>query len=350
MKRNLERGKPIALVTSGGTLIPLERRTVRFIDNFSTGTRGAALAERLLDHGYAVIFLHRKSSKRPFSRRAHEAIDIAVAAAALEGPASESGEVALQAGHLSLLRHAAALQSDALLEVPFESISDYLASLRCTVTAAGLGREKTMILLAAAVSDFALPADQVSEHKIQSRATGASGLELRLAPVPKVLGLIKEAWAPASFAVSFKLETDESLLSSKAAGAIDAYGVDAVVANILERRYDQVKIVRRKAAEAAAGMEGDSEGWITTSEGTYPHVRNDIPSRGALELVTETIARPPGVHAAVGVSGSERKVTSADDLLEDILSERLFQLHSNHMRSADARVLKTNKASTVPSR
>ena len=34
-----------ALVTSGGTTVPLERRTVRFIDNFSSGNRGAALTE-----------------------------------------------------------------------------------------------------------------------------------------------------------------------------------------------------------------------------------------------------------------------------------------------------------------
>lgn len=35
----------IVVVTSGGTTIPLERNTVRFIDNFSTGTRGAKSAE-----------------------------------------------------------------------------------------------------------------------------------------------------------------------------------------------------------------------------------------------------------------------------------------------------------------
>ena len=30
---------------SGGTTVPLESRTVRFIDNFSVGTRGATSAE-----------------------------------------------------------------------------------------------------------------------------------------------------------------------------------------------------------------------------------------------------------------------------------------------------------------
>ena len=34
----------LAVVTSGGTTVPLEQRTVRFIDNFSTGTRGARSA------------------------------------------------------------------------------------------------------------------------------------------------------------------------------------------------------------------------------------------------------------------------------------------------------------------
>ena len=30
---------PVALVSSGGTTVPLEQKTVRFIDNFSTGGR-----------------------------------------------------------------------------------------------------------------------------------------------------------------------------------------------------------------------------------------------------------------------------------------------------------------------
>lgn len=37
--------KKVVIVTSGGTTVPLEKNTVRFIDNFSTGTRGATSAE-----------------------------------------------------------------------------------------------------------------------------------------------------------------------------------------------------------------------------------------------------------------------------------------------------------------
>jgi len=38
-------GRPVVLITSGGTKVPLERNAVRFLDNFSTGTRGARLTE-----------------------------------------------------------------------------------------------------------------------------------------------------------------------------------------------------------------------------------------------------------------------------------------------------------------
>jgi hypothetical protein len=37
--------KPVVLVTSGGTTVPLEKNTVRFIDNFSGGSRGSISTE-----------------------------------------------------------------------------------------------------------------------------------------------------------------------------------------------------------------------------------------------------------------------------------------------------------------
>lgn len=38
-------GRPVVCVTAGGTATPLESNTVRIIDNFSTGRRGALSAE-----------------------------------------------------------------------------------------------------------------------------------------------------------------------------------------------------------------------------------------------------------------------------------------------------------------
>ncbi|OTF72513.1 hypothetical protein BLA29_009374 [Euroglyphus maynei] len=37
--------RKIILITSGGTTVPMEHNTVRFIDNFSAGTRGSASVE-----------------------------------------------------------------------------------------------------------------------------------------------------------------------------------------------------------------------------------------------------------------------------------------------------------------
>ena len=58
--------RPLVVITSGGTTVPLERNCVRFIDNFSKGTRGALSAEQFLQAGYAVIFLSRHGSAQPF--------------------------------------------------------------------------------------------------------------------------------------------------------------------------------------------------------------------------------------------------------------------------------------------
>ena len=58
------------LVTSGGTSVQLEKQTVRSIENFSTGTRGALSTEQFLkqDPNTIVIFLCRNTSKKPFLR------------------------------------------------------------------------------------------------------------------------------------------------------------------------------------------------------------------------------------------------------------------------------------------
>jgi hypothetical protein len=70
----------------------------------------------------------------------------------------------------------------------------------------------------------------MADHKIQSSA----GLTMELSQVPKVLGALTSNWAPGAFVVSFKLETDSSILLSKASGAIYKYGVHMVVANLLQ--------------------------------------------------------------------------------------------------------------------
>jgi hypothetical protein len=67
--------------------------------------------------------------------------------------------------------------------------------------------------------------------------------------VPKLLGSFKQAvtregaWAPEAVLVSFKLETNACILAAKAAGALDKYGVDLVVANQLQTYRRRVTLV-----------------------------------------------------------------------------------------------------------
>ena len=179
----------IVCVTSGGTTVPLERNTVRFIDNFSTGNRGAALAERFLAEGYAVIFVHRDSSAFPFARR------LLPPAVSPEEWLRSLGDAAATAERERATATFSAC-APRLLALPFTAVSEYLALLReasCALAPAGA---RAMVCLAAAVSDFYVPDDALPEHKIQSAAgggdTAADGsLTLQLQPVPKMLGAIK---------------------------------------------------------------------------------------------------------------------------------------------------------------
>lgn len=56
------------LITSGGTIEPID--DIRHIGNFSSGTTGAILAEKLLEAGHIVYYLHSKDAKQPFERLA----------------------------------------------------------------------------------------------------------------------------------------------------------------------------------------------------------------------------------------------------------------------------------------
>lgn len=72
--------------------------------------------------------------------------------------------------------------------------------------------------------------------------SSSGNLHLQLSQVPKMLGTLRSAWAPGAFVVSFKLETDDSILGDKATGAMQKYGMHAVVANLLATRFKQVRL------------------------------------------------------------------------------------------------------------
>mmetsp|Transcript_10158 Transcript_10158/g.22884 ORF Transcript_10158/g.22884 Transcript_10158/m.22884 type:complete len:338 (-) Transcript_10158:191-1204(-) len=259
--------KRVALVTSGGTTVPLERRTVRFIDNFSSGNRGAATVENLLRSGYSVIFLHRHGSAFPFIRKQMAAVGSSTVPSHAWWADSAAAVAAGTAG----------LDLDAtFLPLQFQTIFEYLFLLRsCSIALRPLGC-KALLLLAAAVSDFYIPASAMENDKIQS---SIDGLTLRLQNVPKMLGAIRQ-WAPEACLVSFKLETNENILRAKAAGAMKKYNVNAVVANNLLTYKDVVHILRAATSNKEVHIEAESIQGDETAE---------IPVRG---LEASTIRRP----------------------------------------------------------
>lgn len=279
-------GRRVVLVTSGGTTVPLERQTVRFIDNFSAGTRGATSAEYFLESGYAVIFLHRQFSLLPYSRHYSHATNCFLDFLH-EGPNNAVvANAEYQQKMLGVLRkYQSAKQKNLLLTLSFTTINDYLFELRAIAQLMRPLGPSGLLYLAAAVSDFFVPPERMVEHKIQStNATDVKDNEeeetfdnfdslpaiprskrliVDLDPVPKFLKNLVDGWAPEGMIVSFKLETDPEILVHKAQYSLDRYQHHLVIGNLLATRKWEVVFV----------APGQKDRWIRVRKGK----REDVP-------------------------------------------------------------------------
>ncbi|PVU86272.1 hypothetical protein BB559_006570 [Furculomyces boomerangus] len=218
IKINKEAGRKVVLVTSGGTTVPLENNTVRFIDNFSAGTRGSASAEMFI-------------KKQHYSMPELGFLDFL--------NVDDSGNIHVKESlKKSLVQDIKtfndAISDNRLIMPSFISLSDYLFALReITFQLSTLG-PKSMFYLAAAVSDFFIPSKEMVEHKIQS---SDGELSLKMNQVPKFLKPL--------------LETDEKMLEPKARLSLEKYGHQAVVANMLHTRKQVVWIIQKEHIESA---------------------------------------------------------------------------------------------------
>ncbi|PBP16649.1 DFP-domain-containing protein [Diplocarpon rosae] len=323
-------GRRVVLITSGGTTVPLERQTVRFIDNFSAGTRGATSAEYFLEAGYAVIFLHRQFSLLPYSRHyshaTHCFLDFLH-----EGP---DGQVVAneeyRAKMLAVLKkYNSAKEKKMLLTLPFTTINDYLFVLRAIAQLMRPLGPSGLLYLAAAVSDFFVPPERMVEHKIQSTTAAERQVEkdeeeeetfdnfdsspkvprskrliVDLDPVPKFLKNLVDGWAPEGMIVSFKLETDPDILVHKAQYSLDRYQHHLVIGNLLSTRKWEVVFVapgqrdlwirvprhrRRKTATGAESMVGIAGGGEVLKE--RPLDPSELPE-GEPEMEIESLIIP----------------------------------------------------------
>lgn len=248
IQSQIENNRLVVVVTSGGTKVPLESKTVRYLDNFSVGSRGSTSAEYFHEEGYAVIFLHRKGSLRPYQRHFthHNFLDILQV-----NPTPDSPRISVKPQYeddliKTLSKYKSIKEQNMLCEIEFQTLNEYLQLLHiCSLALEEVGN-KGLMYLAAAVSDFYVPKEEMPQHKIQS---SGGPLQISLQLVPKMLSPLVKEWAPSVFVVSFKLETDSAILVSKAKGALNNYNHQVVVANLLETRKKEVIMVTKDAEE-----------------------------------------------------------------------------------------------------
>lgn len=329
VSKSIESNRNVVLITSGGSSVPLEKNTVRSLENFSTGKRGAASAEYFLSLGYNVIYLYRENSCVPFARHFQEHISSAIDFEFLKHLCSFSTEDSninkdAVCPNLKLIfernpkisiedaqyksnilkwayeQYIESCKNDTLLSIPYVTVTSYLNFLRVISIELRPLESKVMIYLGAAISDFYIPENEMPQHKIQSslklRKNNCStsdkdnqdyycnssvesindeinskveeeGLTIKLKNVPKCIGLLRQKWCPKAFVISFKLETDEKILLFKASKAIKTYNVHAVVANILTTRYQEIFLVTPKdETNNLESSEGGNNLKFTSSE------------------------------------------------------------------------------------
>ncbi|TFK26141.1 phosphopantothenate-cysteine ligase [Coprinopsis marcescibilis] len=249
VETHAKEARGVVLVTSGGTTVPLELNVVRFLDNFSAGTRGATSAEYFLKAGYAVIFMHRQFSLQPFSRHYSHSTNPFLDFLEIEEREGETtptiSVTPTKREHLLdvLSMYKKVHRAGTLHTLTFVTVNDYLWLLRAVCQEMSVLGRKGLFYLAAAVSDFFLPRQKMSEHKIQS---GKGSLRIEMDQVPKILKPLVDEWTKEGFIVSFKLETDDKLLIPKARQALERYGHQVVIGNDLHRRKFEVVFVSRK--------------------------------------------------------------------------------------------------------
>lgn len=342
----------VVLVTSGGTTVPLEKQTVRFIDNFSAGTRGATSAEYFLEAGYAVIFMHRQFSLLPYSRHYSHSTNCFLDFLHENPDGSVVANPAYQEKMLRVLRkYNAAKKQNLLLMLPFVTITDYLHELRAVAQLMRPLGPNGLLYLAAAVSDFFVPEDRMAEHKIQSTdATDmlkqkqqgpttitkeertpqqqedeafdnfdsspavprSKRLIVDLDPVPKFLKNLVDGWAPEGMIVSFKLETDPSILVHKAKYSLERYQHHLVIGNLLSTRKWEVVFV----------APGQDDRWIR------------VPFSRRKKTTTSSAEEPPENQPLDPETLPEGEPEME---IEGLIIPAVEALHAKHIESAAAR-------------
>uniref|UniRef100_A0AAZ3Q800 Uncharacterized protein n=1 Tax=Oncorhynchus tshawytscha TaxID=74940 RepID=A0AAZ3Q800_ONCTS len=165
---------------------------------------------------YAVIFLHRHRSLYPFTL----------------GLIFMVNQQALPNIGKVLLCYQVVKEARLLLPVEFSTLSEYLHHLKAAAQALRPIGSKAMFYLAAAVSDFYIPASEMPEHKIQS-SNGPLQVSKESHQIQK--------WSPRCRIWDFLQAGDGPIHPAGQSSA--GTGQQAVVASVLDTRRGYVVVV-----------------------------------------------------------------------------------------------------------
>jgi len=290
----LEAGYHVIFFHREGSTLPFVRRLAWLLaqrEALIASHKGAAAAPSVSSSSLnSFALLRALQEERPRNDSVKDSFQFALQFADVSGSPLPHTRAVLE----SVRRFKQPEQQARFLPLEFSSVADYLFGLRelCTSmrdhfatgpsgaatssapTAAAVSsassqsapspalQRRCLLLLAAAVSDYHIPAADMALHKLESRA---GPLRIDMQQTPKTLHALRhglaaeasssnataaeDAWFPSGFAVSFKLETDSSVLLRKATAALRSYRVNAVVANMLHTRYQQVQLVTTRTGE-----------------------------------------------------------------------------------------------------
>uniref|UniRef100_A0A6G3MGV3 Uncharacterized protein C4B318 (Trinotate prediction) n=1 Tax=Henneguya salminicola TaxID=69463 RepID=A0A6G3MGV3_HENSL len=231
MSRNVHRfldtvpiNSKICLITSGGTAVPIEKNAVRTIQNFSTGRRGALLAEFLLTRDYFVIFLSNSSSFKPFLYHLNNLFDF---------PNNSNFTQTICDLQISISTY-----MEKILIMEYTYLNEYLYILSLCSSLLQARTVRCMYILAAAVSDYYIPIQFMVNEKF--RGDDFSTIFKNSKKTPKILPFLFNYYAHASLFVTFKLETDKNILFKNCFDSLDKIGNTVIIGNLLNTRQNEV--------------------------------------------------------------------------------------------------------------
>ena len=255
----------IALITSGATIVPLDPENDTFVDAAPQGQeqQGPACAEYLLQLGYAVIFVHREGSLRPFTRHFQKYIQNGafMDMFRLENMGLVlSGVDIPQQLQFQKIAQLYTECSTRVLHLSFTSVQQYLMLTRLAAKAMEVVKDRGIVVLAATLLHFYVPMDPSATATEASEDTdGASTsssvssssskhskmkhikkfaknvakkkneeFSVNFVRVPNIIRSIRKDWCPKAFLVTCKHQLASGEAIEAAHGDLEKWGVDVI--------------------------------------------------------------------------------------------------------------------------